>query len=126
MDEWSYALGFIVSDIRFHVSVTRTGSNDMGFRLRKHIWWKTLFKHDRQDLLELIEDELDKIGIPLLETYYEEEDFLKFNVLFIKSGVRPHLRDESKLDLFLWCRDNPMPTDFDAFVSWAEEFENHT
>ena len=77
MDDWSYALGFMVSDIRFHISVTRAGSNDIGFRLRKYAWWKTLFKHDRQDLLELIEDELDKFGIPLLETYYEEEDILK-------------------------------------------------
>tara|TARA_R100000482_G_scaffold121300_1_gene67357 strand:+ start:844 stop:1224 length:381 start_codon:yes stop_codon:yes gene_type:complete len=126
MDDWSYALGFMVSDIRFHVSVTRAGSNDIGFRLRKYAWWKTLFKHDRQDLLELIEDELDKFGIPLLETYYEEEDILKFDVLFTKSGVREHLRDKANLDLFLWCRDNPMPKDFDAFVAWAGEFEFHT
>ena len=116
----------MVSDIRFHVNVTRAGSNDLGFRLRKYAWWKTLFKHDRQGLLELIEDELDKFGIPLLETYYEEEDILKFDVLFTKSGVREHLRDKANLDLFLWCRDNPMPKDFDAFVAWAGEFEFHT
>ena len=123
MDDWSYALGFIVSDIRFHVNVTRSDNNDIGFRFRKYAWWKTLFKHDRHDLLELIEDELDTMGIPLLEMYYDEEDIMKFDILFKKSGVREHLRDESNLDLFLWCMNNPMPKDFDDFVEWAEKFE---
>ncbi len=36
MDDWSYALGFIVSDIRFHVNVTRSDNNDLGFRFRKY------------------------------------------------------------------------------------------
>ena len=124
MDDWSFALGFIISDLKFHASMTRSTQTPTGFRLRKYIWWRTLFAKPRDELLELVEEQLETVGISLKEEYHNKKEIQMWFSLIEKANLENKLSDQLGIEQLKFVLDNPFPKTFDNIVKWAEEFDN--
>ena len=104
--------------------MTRSNQTSTGFRLRKYIWWKTLFSKPRDELLELVEEQLETVGISLKEEYHNKKEIQMWFSLIEKANLENKLSDQLGIEQLRFVLDNPFPKTFDNIVEWAGKFDN--
>lgn len=126
MDSFSLGIGFLCSDLKFHVSVQKSATAACGYRINRFIRWRSHIKQQQnssENMFSVLEAVLKKFDLPLQQKYHNGRDVVKFMDFINDTGLDIYLSDHDGYLLMSWVIDNPLPSNFEDFVRWAEEFE---
>ena len=126
MDTFSLGIGFLCSDIKFHVSVQKSATAACGYRINRFIRWRSHIKQQQKNtknMFSVLTDILDKLDLPLQQRYHNGKDVKKFMDFIETTGLDDYLSDRDGYLLMAWVLDNPIPSNFEDFIAWAEDFE---
>jgi len=120
------ALGYILGNVTFSVSVTKASDRPAGYRVKPSVRWSqtpSLQAH------ATVEGALSVAGLELKDSYTTKDEIQRW-VAFIlmsdnsKMPLRPLFADQEGLHMFCWVYDNPPPNDFVGFTEWAQMFDD--
>lgn len=126
MDSFSLGIGFLCSDLKFHVSVQKSTTAACGYRVNRFIKWRSHIKQQQnssENMSSVLESILVKFDLPLQQKYHNGRDVVKFMDFINDTGLDVYLSDYDGYSLMKWVLSNPPPNNFEAFVAWAGEFE---
>lgn len=126
MDIFSLGIGFLCSDLKFHVSVQKSTTAACGYRINRFIRWRSLIKQQQKspnNMFSVLDDVLGKFDLPLQQKYHDGGNVMKFMDFIEDIGLDKYLSDHDGYLLMKWILDNPPPNNFEEFVEWAKEFE---
>ena len=129
MDKFWMGIGFLCADLKFFVSVQKSVSTKSGFRLNRFIIWRSGFQYIKQQQsaekirFSFLKPLLEKFDLPFQQRYNRQEDIEKWMTFIEHLGLEEYLSDEDGFKTMKWILENPIPSNFEAFVKWAEEFE---
>jgi len=124
-EEWM-GLGIILTEIRFRTWVEKRADARWGYRVRRRICWRSLFKTGTGSQLQCVKIFLTPFGIELKEKYEEREEIEKWFHLLNRQWSEA-ITDRAGLNMMEWVTANPIPrksaNDAD-FLNWIESFDN--
>tara|TARA_Y100000004_G_scaffold193453_1_gene256026 strand:+ start:2293 stop:2739 length:447 start_codon:yes stop_codon:yes gene_type:complete len=136
MDDFWFGMGFFCCDVKFHVSVQKSATARVGFRVNRFIRIPSLIKQHQKNsenmffpilpILEEFDLPQEIVGITCPGIYRRAEDIKKVMTFIDHLGLDKYLSDIEGYEKMKWILDNPMPSNFDEFIVWAEAFENET
>tara|TARA_R100001510_G_C7514448_1_gene112656 strand:- start:133 stop:612 length:480 start_codon:yes stop_codon:yes gene_type:complete len=119
------ALGYILGNVKFNVSITKASDRPAGYRVKPNVRWSqtpSLQAHSA------VEGALSVAGLKVKDSYTTKDDIQRW-VAFIlmsdnsKMRLRPLFADQEGLHMFCWVYDNPPPNDFVGFTEWAVMYD---
>lgn len=126
MDSFSLGIGFLCSDLKFHVSVQKSATAACGYRVNRFIKWRSHIKQQQnssENIFSVLDDVLGKFDLPFQQKYHDGRDVAKFMDFINDTGLDVYLSDHDGYLLMKWVLSNPPPNNFEEFVDWAKEFE---
>ena len=126
MNKWWFSLGVLAENLRFQTFIEKNASSPSSFRVRKRV---KLSKAKEGTLLnDILSHALREIGIDSKE-YYNTNDEIEKWFLFIERldadfDFLSLIHDKDGFHTMQWVLDNPPPSNFDGFVSWAKNYDN--
>jgi hypothetical protein len=127
MDDFWFGMGFFCSDVKFHVSVQKSATAKVGFRLNRFIKIPSLIKQHQENSKNIffsVLPILEKFDLPQKEIYRRGEDIEKVMTFIDHLGLDKYLSDREGYEKMVWVLANPMPSNFAEFIDWAESFED--
>ena len=124
-DLW-LGMGYVLGATRFSVSVSKSNDHKSGFRVRLKVGW--VREEPPLRVLRPVNHVLSMGGIQYASEWTNQAELLYW-VAFIKRmdeaySIRPMFHDQRGLHMFMWVFDNPPPSDYEEFLSWAEAFDS--
>ena len=115
MDSFSLGIGFLCSDLKFHVSVQKSATAACGYRINRFIRWRSHIKQQQnssENMFSVLEAVLKKFDLPLQQKYHNGRDVVKFMDFINATGLDIYLSDHDGYLLMSWVIDNPLPSNF--------------
>ena len=126
MDRWWFSLGILSENLRFQTFMEKNASSPSSFRIRKRI--KLSKAKESTPLHDILSHALRKVGIDTKEYYNTNEEIEKW-FLFIERldadfEFLSLIHDKTGFHKMQWVLDNPPPSNFDDFTSWARGYDD--
>jgi len=126
MDEMSIGIGFLCSDVKFHVSVQKSATAACGYRINRFIKLRSDIKQQQENtknMFSVLSAILEKVDLPLQQKYTDGRSVRKLMTFIQDSGMSDYLSDKKGFAIMRWVLDNPPPSAFDEFVEWAKLYD---
>jgi len=126
MDEMSIGIGFLCSDVKFHVSVQKSATAACGYRINRFIKLRSHIKQQQKNtksMFSVLSAILEKVDLPLQQKYTDGRSVRKLMTFIQESGMSEYLSDKEGYATMRWVLDNPPPSEFDEFVEWAKLYD---
>ena len=126
MDEMAIGIGFLCSDVKFHVSVQKSATASCGYRINRFIKLRSHIKQQQKNtknMFSVLSAILEKVDLPLQQKYTDGRDVRKLMTFIEESGMSEYLSDKEGFAIMRWVIDNPPPSKFDEFVEWAKLYD---
>ena len=126
MDEMSIGIGFLCSDLKFHVSVQKSATAACGYRINRFVKLRSNIKQHQKNtknMFSVLSAILEKVDLPLQQKYTDGRSVRKLMDFISESGMSNYLSDRDGFLMMEWVIDNPPPSTFDEFVEWAKLYD---